>query len=500
MRPPRTPRRHADSSAIPADVAPVSDMQPVYPVVTRRVLRRPSRHLVKTGDIGTPSKPEGQRAPFGGRWLVLSDSGHCLLDYPADACDLERDVPLGPLCSLVTAVLQFSTAACGERGPPVHTMTFGNVSVIARCGDGFSVAVARVEDQPESCSGSISPREVTLQYKALEVYAALEATVGTALRDLASTAADVSNAQVADYTLTSMLGGDPSAENPLAIEGRLDREMAMLARDSVTRVLQRSYTGMLWQVLASLTVEARRQVKALGIFDMRHGPLAWLSRAQDAVATTIASAEAAVAAAAATPPPLAEGCCGLQVPEFTGGGCCKDADLALMLAAARTLGHRRAAAAAVQQQHLQQHERGGDGATLWRWAQAPQMRSTERFSDDLLFLACATGPLHVGLHFRVGLRPSPSSGQVADCSSRPSATDVEQVLPEEAEQLWPAPTQPSGSAACLPPEEEPTLLAVFGPMRAVAHVAQQLAQALGGSIVESARPPAESSASEHTNA
>merc|ERR1712129_112800 len=158
------------------------------------------------------------------------------------------------------------------------------------------------------------------------------------------------------------------------------------------------------------------------------------------------------------------------------------------------LGQRSAAAAAavLQQQH-QQQDSGETGSTLWRWVQAPQLRSAELLSDKLLVLACAAGTLHVGLQFCVGPRPLSSSGHAAACNSRPSAADVEQVLPEEAEQQWPASAEPSGPAAYLLPEEKPMPLHVLGPMRAVAHVAKQLAQGLGVSIVEHTRPQAESS-------
>lgn len=277
----------------------------------------PRSHCKQQGGMSVSS-----RAPFAGRWLVITESGDCLLDCPVEACSVEQDIPIKTLCSLAAAILQFIASACGKQAneclsqTSTHTMVFSNFTLSAQRATDFSVIVVTAKlanDEVCECNGTgdnneagcntgsdclnsgkthpvARPTEAALRYKTIEVHHALSRQVGTVLRSVAKDVAQERQDQMDNYTLASMLDIDDG--NP-SLEKRLGLKNAVLAQHTLELALRCSYANLMIEALAVLSEDVANQVESLCIFDDKMDLVARVARCyvHDSTRTTCPKSE-----------------------------------------------------------------------------------------------------------------------------------------------------------------------------------------------------------------
>lgn len=241
---------------------------------------------------------------FPSRWLVITPGGDCLLDYAAGACDAERDIPVGTLCSLAAAVLQFLAAAGGEEGPgpATRTVRLASFQLVACMGPEFTVLAV---------TAATSPVPKGLRWKVREVFAGLcQGKLRRGLSDLASSSAHSKEEQLGSYTLSSVLSGRTDSEG-VGVQAPLP--VAVAATAALELALRRSYVSLLRAAVQDVARSELRTMQAFCLLDgqldlvamlvpaavgLEHDPVerrAWrpgdlvLAAASEAAAGTIAS-------------------------------------------------------------------------------------------------------------------------------------------------------------------------------------------------------------------
>lgn len=295
--------------------------------------------------------------PFTGRWLVLSDGGDCLADCSVGACDALRDLPLGKLCGLAAAILQFITGVCGNvqqeaanlgllPDSSVHAMVLGGFRLSACRAPPLSV-VAATPVQSGLLTEAAGGHNTAIMCKVVEVHTALLSDLNPAMEEFAAAAEEHRKEKEEAYTLSSMLdSGLDAPDDALAAAARCPKA-ATGTQAALNLRLQRPYSRLLSAAFAVVGREAP------------HGPLEGLHLLDRCLRH--------VARAPFSPDPRSAG----------------DDDLV-----------RAATAAALSLKSI-------GGFTLWRWAEGcPGNAQGARTSISAVLLGPSAGPLRVGALLR----------------------------------------------------------------------------------------------------
>lgn len=209
-----------------------------------------------------PPRRSVEYETFAGRWLLITGNGDCLLDELVDDCPLERQVPLGTLCSLAAAVLQFQASAW-ESGTPtsLQSIDLGNLLIAACSSNDFSVVVLR--EHGGMAGGQYASLCGSLQQKAEEVHRTIRTKLGDTLKTVLEKAAESCEGKMESYTAASVAGGCCESA------GLLDSSLAAAAQRVLRLALSQTFPAVLQEAALSVTPDERAQLKCMCLFGHR---------------------------------------------------------------------------------------------------------------------------------------------------------------------------------------------------------------------------------------